>query len=128
MTTFLVAGFLAVHGLLHLVVWLPKPADDPEHPPPFEPDHSAVLTATGIDQATSHRVAIGLAVGATATYVLAAIAVVFSASWAIAIAVTAALLGLVIKALYFHPWLTIGLLLDLLVLGSALAEWPVAMT
>ena len=48
MTTFLVVGFLALHGLLHLAVWLPKPAPDPAHPPPFDPDHSEVLTAVHV--------------------------------------------------------------------------------
>lgn len=127
MTTFLVVGFLALHGLLHLAVWLPKPEPDPVKPPPFEPDHSAVLTAAHVPVKATHSLAIGLAAGACAAYLLAAVAVAIGGSWAIGIAVAAALLGLVLKGLYFHPWLSVGVLLDLGVLSAALWEWPVAL-
>jgi hypothetical protein len=126
MSTVLLVGFLGVHGLLHLAVWLPK-TDDPERPQPFEPDHSSVLTAAGVEERTTHTLAIGLAAGAAATYVLAAIAVASNVSWAIAIAVSAALLGIALKVLYFHPWLSVGVLLDVLVLSAALVEWPVSL-
>lgn len=127
MTTFLVAGFLALHGLLHLAVWLPKPAPDPVHPPPFEPDHSRVLTAVHVPVRSVHALAIGLASGACAAYLLAAVTVATGASFAVGVAVAAALLGLVLKGLYFHPWLSVGVLLDLGVLAAAFWEWPVAL-
>lgn len=127
MTTFLVVGFLALHGLLHLAVWLPKPAPDPAKPPPFEPDHSAVLTAVHVPVRSVHKLAIGLATAACAAYLLAAVVVAVGSSWAVGVAVVAALLGLVLKGLYFHPWLSVGVLLDLGVLTAALWEWPVAL-
>jgi hypothetical protein len=126
-TTFLVVGFLALHGLLHLAVWLPKPAPAPAKPPPFEPDHSRVLTAVHVPVRSVHALAIGLASGAFAAYLLAAVSVALGASWAVGAAVAAALLGLVLKGLYFHPWLSVGVLLDVGVLSSALVEWPVAL-
>lgn len=128
MTTVLVVGFLAVHGLLHLAVWLPKPAPEPGKPPPFEPDHSAVLTEAHVEQATVHRLAIWLAATAAFLYVVAAVAVAVGTSWAVPLAVLAAVVGLAIKLLFFHPWLSIGIALDVLVLTSALVEWPVALT
>jgi hypothetical protein len=126
-TTFLVVAFLAVHGLLHLAVWLPKPQPAPAKPPPFQPDHSGVLTAVHVPERTTHVVAIGLASGTCAAYLLAAVATALGASWAVATAVAAALLGLLLKGLYFHPWLSVGVLLDLGVLSAALLEWPVAL-
>ena len=60
-------------------------------------------------------------------YLLAAVATALGASWAVATAVAAALLGLLLKGLYFHPWLSVGVLLDLGVLSAALLEWPVAL-
>lgn len=127
MTSFLAVGFLALHGLLHLAVWLPKPAPAPAKPPPFEPDHSRVLTAVHVPVRSVHALAIGLAAGACAAYLLAAVSVSLGASWAVGVAVAAALLGLLLKGLYFHPWLSVGVLLDLGVLSSALVEWPVAL-
>lgn len=127
MTTFLVAGFLLLHGLLHLAVWLPKPEPDPAKPPPFEPDHSAVLTAAHVPVKSVHALAIGLAAGTCAAYLLAAVAVALGAPFAVGVAIAAALVGLVLKGLYFHPWLSIGVLLDLGVLSAAVWEWPVAL-
>jgi hypothetical protein len=43
------------------------------------------------------------------------------------LAVVAAGLGLVLKTLYFHPWLSLGVLLDLGVLSAALTQWPVSL-
>ena len=40
---------------------------------------------------------------------------------------TAAVLGLVLKGLFFHPWLTIGVLLDVFVLVAAATAWPVTL-
>ena len=127
MTTVLWVAFLAVHGLLHLAVWLPHPEPDAERPPPFEPDHSGVLTALHVPAPTMHRLSTTLAVVAAVTYVVAGLGVAFSASWAMAVTVAAALVGIALKAVFFHPWLTIGLVLDGLVLSAALAGWPVAL-
>lgn len=123
MTALLVA-FLLAHGFVHLAVWLPRPAEDA----PFSPDHSAVLTAGHVPAATARALAIALAAGTAATYVLAAAAVGVEAGWAPAAAAAAALLGLLLKVLYFNPWLLLGIALDGLVLSAALTEWPVALT
>ncbi len=52
MTTVLVVGFLLAHGLVHLAVWLPHPEPEPAKPPPFVPDHSALLTAVRVPAPT----------------------------------------------------------------------------
>jgi hypothetical protein len=125
--TFLVIGFLVIHGLLHLAVWLPHPDPRPEHPAPFEPDHSRVLTAVHVDQHTTHRVAVVLAVAAAAAYVVSGIAVGAGLSSAAGLVAVAAVIGLATKVLYFDPWLLIGITLDALVLTSAVASWPVTL-
>lgn len=117
-------AFLVAHGLLHLAIWVPKPEPDPDRPPPFEPDHSAVLTATKVPQAATHQLALALAAATTAAYLLTGIAVALDTSWAVAVAMVAAVAGLVLKGLYFHPWLSLGVLIDCAVLGSALVGWP----
>lgn len=127
MTTVLLVGFLVAHGLLHLAIWLPHPATDPDRRPPFEPDHSTLLTATAIPKAATHALSLGLAAGAAATYVLAGVGIALGAAWAAPLAVAGALLGLVLKALFFHPWLSVGVLLDVAVLSSGLLGWPVVL-
>jgi hypothetical protein len=74
------------------------------------------------------RLARALAVATTAAYLLAAAAVGGDATWAASAAITAAALGLALKALFFHPWLSVGVLLDVAVLMSALIGLPVALT
>lgn len=121
MTALLVA-FLAAHGLLHLAIWLPHPEPDPAKPPPFHPDHSAVLAAVHTPPSATHALSMALAAAAAAAYLLAAAAVVLGAAWAVPVTVAAALAGLALKGLYFHPWLLLGIALDVLVLVLALTD------
>ena len=121
MTALLVA-FLAAHGLLHLAIWLPHPEPEPAKPPPFHPDHSAVLVAAHTPPAAVHALSLALAAVTAAAYLLAAGAVVWGAGWAVPVTVTAALAGLTLKGLYFHPWLLLGIALDLFVLVLALTD------
>ena len=44
-------------------------------------------------------------------------------TWA-AVAGIAAVLGLVLKGLWFHPWLTLGVALDIAVAVTVLLGWP----
>lgn len=129
MVDFLVVVFLVAHGLVHLAVWLPRPDPDAERPPPFYPDHSAVLTAVGQRETTTRRVSVVLAVVVTVAYVVAGPVLAFGGATAAVVALTvASALGLLLKALFFHPWLSLGVLLDGLVLSSALADWPVTIS
>lgn len=118
--TELIVAFLIVHGLLHLVIWLPHPQAEPVEPPPFDPGHSAVLAVVAPDRAT-HRLSVVLAVAATAAYLVAGVALATGSAAVIEMAVLAASLGLLLKVLFFHPWLTVGVLLDVGVLVVALA-------
>jgi hypothetical protein len=125
MSEILLVGFLVAHGLLHLAIWVPQPPPDADPPPPFHPDHSAVMTAVSMTSATARGTSIGLAATASAAYLLAALTVALDAGVAVVALVVAAGIGLLLKALFFHPWLTVGVLLDVLVVTSALADWPV---
>ncbi|MEV0173566.1 hypothetical protein AB0I00_20915 [Streptomyces sp. NPDC050803] len=121
MTTALVSAFLFVHGLLHLAVWLPH--DTAEQP--FNPRHSWALAAAGVPRArVVDRAAIGMAAVTAMLYVIAgSAAAAQSGGWATA-AVIAACAGLLLKALWFNPWLTLGVLLDVGVVAAVLTSWP----
>jgi hypothetical protein len=124
--TWLLAAFLVAHGLIHLAVWLPPPA--PEDQAPFAPDHSALLTRTHVPRAAAHRLAVWLASATTVSYVAAGVAVAVGSGWAVGLAAVAAIVGLSLKALYFNPWLSLGVLLDAVVLSAAVAGWPITLT
>ena len=64
MVAYLLVCYLAVHGLLHLAIWLPHPQPDPETSPPFRPDHSGVLTAVAVSATTTHTLSVLMAIAA----------------------------------------------------------------
>jgi hypothetical protein len=125
--TWLLSAFLVAHGVIHLAVWL-APSPPPGDQVPFTPDHSALLTRTRVPRATAHRLAVRLAVTATVAYVGAGMAVAVGSGWAVGLAAAAAVLGLSLKALYFNLWLSLGVLLDALILSAAVAGWPITLT
>ncbi|MFF3403665.1 hypothetical protein ACFYW6_34870 [Streptomyces sp. NPDC002659] len=43
------------------------------------------------------------------------------------LAVAAAVSGLVLKAVWFNPWLLVGLLLDAGVLAAVFGQWPASL-
>jgi hypothetical protein len=126
MTMTIFVAFLVAHGLLHLAIWLPQPKLDAAKPPPFEPDHSAVLTMIEVPRTNERGIAVGLAWATTLSYVVAAFVVAAGGALEAPALACAALMGLVLKALYFHPWLSVGVLLDVLVLAVAVSGWPVS--
>jgi hypothetical protein len=124
----LIAAFLIAHGAVHLAVWLAPAQTESEHPAPFAPDHSAVLTRTHVAQSTTHLTAVRLAGAATVAYVLAGLAVAVGSAWAVALAAVAAVTGLALKVLFFNPWLSLGVVIDAAVLSSAWWSWPLTLT
>ncbi|PWI13258.1 hypothetical protein DI272_03265 [Streptomyces sp. Act143] len=121
MITALVSVFLFVHGLVHLTVWLPRQADRQ----PFDPRYSWALAAAGLPRAGAmDAAAIGLASATAVLYLIAGLATaVQSSGWAAA-ALTAAAVGLLLKTLWFNPWLSLGVLLDAGVITAVLLAWP----
>lgn len=121
MITALVAGFLFLHGFVHLAVWLAPSSEDQ----PFDPRHSWLSLAPGQQRVrVVGTTAVGLASATAVLYVIAgAAAAVGSPGWATA-AFAAACTGLVLKALWFNPWLSLGVLLDAGVLAAVLSSWP----
>jgi hypothetical protein len=126
--TWLMAALLILHGAVHLAVWLSPAPTDAEQSAPFAPDHSAVLTRTHVAPTTAHVLATRLAVAAAVAYGVSGLAVAFGSEWAAGIAVAAAILGLTLKAVFFNPWLSLGVLLDTAVLSAALLSWPISLT
>lgn len=119
------AGFLILHGLIHLSYLTPRP-DDPKYP--FRPEGSWFASAFGLSPASAKAIAGALAGIAVAASVLAGIGLLASADLWKPAAVVGAVASFVVLALTFHPWLTLGVLIDVVVVASVVsAHWPAAL-
>ncbi|MGW0758449.1 hypothetical protein ACWD1Y_18580 [Streptomyces sp. NPDC002814] len=127
MTTALVSAFLFIHGFVHLTVWVTQPGKAGKNEP-FDPRHSWALAAAELPQArVVSSAAVGMASVTTILYVIAGAATAAQSSgWATA-AILAASVGLVLKALWFNPWLSLGVLLDAGVITAVLMSWPASL-
>ena len=54
--------------------------------------------------------------------------VAVQSDWVVAMALCAAAVGLIVKFLFFNPWLVVGVALDVAVLAAAMTGWPVSLT
>ena len=123
----LVATFLVAHAAIHLAFIAPSPpvtADGPAWP--FTTNDSWLLERLGLDPAGMHVLAGALVAAeliALAIASLAALGVVPVGLWVPALTVgAAASLGLLIA--FFHPWLGLGIAIDVgLLWAGLLAGW-----
>ena len=124
MITVLVAAFLVVHGLLHPGVWTaPQQADKPA---PFDPGHSWALAAAHVAPAPARAWALAGAWYTALVYAVAGAGVLAGSGWWPTAALVAASCGLLLKAIWFDPWLSVGVLLDVGVIVAVTCTWPAA--
>lgn len=122
MTAFLVAAFLIVHGLLHIGVWTAP--QRPDKPSPFDPGHSRALAAAHVLPSPARATALAIAWYTAVVYAIAGAGVFAGSAWWPTAALVAAAVGLVLKAVWFDPWLTLGVLLDVGVIVAVACTWP----
>ena len=127
MTTVFVTVLLVAHGLNHLVVWLSRRSAADVGPTALVPEHAGPLSAVGVPASAMRRVTEALAVTTAAAFVLAGTAAGLGFAEALPLAVAGATTGLFLKAPYFHTWVALGAVVDVLVLAMALAAWPMAL-
>ena len=106
------AAFLMAHGLIHLAIWLPQPSAAS----PFDPRHSWRVHDHGLATGT----AVALACAVAAVDATAGVSLALGTSGFASLAILGALLGLVLKALFFNPWLVLGVVIDVAVVVVAL--------
>ncbi|GGL16567.1 hypothetical protein [Streptomyces flaveus] len=122
MITALVGAFLIVHGLLHLGVWTTP--EQPDKPAPFDRGHSWALAAAHVSTAPARAAALALAWYTALVCVVAGAGVLAGSVWWPTAALVAAVSGLALKAIWFDPWLSVGVLLDVGVLVAVASSWP----
>ncbi|MFH0245322.1 hypothetical protein ACGRHY_23545 [Streptomyces sp. HK10] len=117
--------FLLAHALVHFRVWVTP--QDPENPPPFAPGHSWALAAAHVTEETSRAAATALAAVTALLYAIAGVALLADADWWAPAAVVAAAGGLVLKVVWFNPWLLLGIALDAGVVLAVTLTWPASL-
>ncbi|MDG9701613.1 hypothetical protein [Streptomyces sp. DH37] len=116
---------LVAHALVHFRIWVTPP--DPENPPPFSPSRSWALSAAHVTEETSRAAATGLAVVTALLYAIAGVALLADAGWWAPAAVVAAAGGLVLKVVWFDPWLLLGIALDAGIILAVTLAWPASL-
>jgi hypothetical protein len=122
-----VAGFLLAHALIHVAFLTPPPPATADGPTwPFATDRSWLVRRSGLDPGLLHILAASLVAVTVAGFAMAALVLLGVLPvdlWPAAIAIGAtASLGLLVAC--FHPWLVLGVVIDVALLWASLvAAW-----
>ena len=130
MTKIFVAVFLLAHAGIHASFISPRPAQTAGGPGwPFDLAHSWLLTPLGLSPDITRFLGLALlavTVGGFALAALAALGPVPAGIWMPAI-VVGAVGSMSLLGVFFHPWLVLGILIDLvLVWAVSVARWQPA--
>lgn len=112
------AGLLLLGvGFAHLAIWLP-PYDPQRHA--FDAKRSQLLINAEVDEQGARRTATVAAIVVTAFFLMSGFATIRGSSWANEITAGSAVMSMILAALYFHPWLSVLVVVDLAILVVAL--------
>jgi hypothetical protein len=114
--------FLIAHGLIHVGVW----ATPRGGAAPFDPSHSWALAAAGGSQGAMRTTSIVLAAIAALAFVAAGGAVLANGqAWKL-LTLVGAIVSLIATVLFFNPWLSLAVVIDVLLAADVLVwQWPV---
>lgn len=113
----LAGGVLVALALVHLAIWLPR--YNPELRS-WNARDSWLLAKSEVDERGTHITAVVAALVTAGCFVAAGLGTIRGASWASELTAGAAGLSLLLTLLYFHPWLSLLVVVDLAVLVLAL--------
>jgi hypothetical protein len=116
--------FLVAHGLIHASYLTPAPAQSPGGPQwPFELGRSWLVTGFGLDAGMVRGlgvVLVAITVVAFAGAGLAWLGLIVPLSWWPALTVIGAAASAALLALFFHPWIALGFVIDAVLLWLVL--------
>jgi hypothetical protein len=121
------AAFLLAHAAIHAAFLSPRPPATASGPAwPFELGHSRLLSPLGLKADAARLIGAGLValtVAGFAVAALAAMGIAPSGLWAPAVS-AGAIGSIALLALFFHPWLVLGIAIDAVLLWAVLvAGW-----
>ncbi len=117
--TYILAAFLAAHGLIHASYLTPAPPQTAGGPAwPFEVTRSWLVTGFGLDAAIMRSLAAVLTALTVCSLLAAAAATIgwLPLEWWAYLVVAGAASSLATLLLFFHPWLVLGVVIDLALL------------
>jgi hypothetical protein len=125
------ALFLIAHGLVHSILAIaPNPSDPDAKPGTFftAVERSWLLPQLGLDATTIRWIGIILVALSTLGFILAGLGVLgvpgLNTIWR-TVSVVSSCLSLLLLILFWHPWLIVGVLIDIGILLALLwAKWP----
>ena len=123
----LFSAFLVAHALIHLSFVSPRPEAAVGRPAwPFDLDRSWILTPLRVPPSWLHTIGVILMVLTLAGALLAAVTAlgIGPASLFVPAVVLCAFTSAVMLLLFFHPWITLGIVIDVALLWVVLvAGW-----
>ncbi len=127
MLKILFAAFLVLHGAIHLSYVSPRPPATAGGPAwPFSLDSSWILTPLGVGSDLGRALGVALAAVTIVAFALAAASVLGllpPGLWSIAVGIGAAS-SIALLVLFFHPWLVLGIVIDVVLLAALwLGDW-----
>jgi hypothetical protein len=124
MWTIIFGLFLAAHGLIHLAYVAPVPPD-PKYP--FNLHKSWLITSLGMNEPTVYTLGMVLSILTVVGFALAglaAVGLIVPRDWWGVLTLLSALLSLLLLGLFWHPWLVLGVVIDLaLILAWVGLDW-----
>ncbi len=120
-----VGSLLILHGLVHLGYVSPRP-NDPRSL--FAPERAWFATAFHLSAETAEAIAKAMAGIVAVSLTISGIALFVNADLWESAAVIGAAVSCVLLVLTFHPWLILGVAIDLFIVASVLwIHWPAAL-
>jgi hypothetical protein len=121
----LLAIFLILHGLVHIgLAAAPNPAVQPPKPGAFftAPERTWLLSRMGLDPVAIRWTGIGLVALSTLGFIVLGLGLLgvsgFAALWPVSGAASA-LVSLALLGIFWHPWLVVGVAINIGVLALA---------
>ena len=117
--TLLFGLFLVAHGLVHGLFMVPRPPDAGASWP-FDPSESSLLIRLGVEPSFAQAIAAVLVAVTAVAFFLTALTVIgiLPADWLRPIAIASASVSLILLGIFFHPWLVIGIAIDVAILWA----------
>ena len=121
-----IAAFLVAHGAIHAGFMTSPPTTVGGPAWPFRLDQSWLLHGAGVDPAVARLIGLGLVaatIGGLALAGVVSLGLLPGSLWPIA-ATIGTVASLALLVLFFHPWLVVGVAIDLVLLWAVLiARW-----